>query len=72
MNGFLQRTIRLSAKKTFLPSRASAPVFASAARIPSTFRFYSAGPEKLSVQQIEDRVLTLLKEFDKVQAEKVR
>ena len=33
---------------------------------------FRIGPEKLSVQQIEDRVLGLLKEFDKVKLEKVR
>jgi hypothetical protein len=38
----------------------------------SAFRLYSAGPAPLSLQQIEDRVLGLLKDFDKVKVEKVR
>ena len=38
---------------------------------PLAFRFYSAGPSPLTTQQIEDRILTLLKNYDKVNQEKV-
>ncbi|KAI9205105.1 acyl carrier protein-like protein [Polychytrium aggregatum] len=34
-------------------------------------RLYSAGPAPLSVQQIEDRVILLLKDFDKVDGSKL-
>lgn len=36
-----------------------------------SLRMFSAGPPPLTVQQIEDRVLQLLKDFDKVEAPKV-
>ncbi|KAJ8331906.1 hypothetical protein BDV3_004592 [Batrachochytrium dendrobatidis] len=37
----------------------------------SMVRHFSAGPPPLTVQQIEDRVLHLLKDFDKVEASKL-
>ncbi|KAJ3320097.1 hypothetical protein HDV06_005662 [Boothiomyces sp. JEL0866] len=38
---------------------------------PLSFRYFSAGPPALTIQDIEDRVLTLLKDFDKVQQQKL-
>ncbi|KAJ3268598.1 Acyl carrier protein 1, mitochondrial [Terramyces sp. JEL0728] len=38
---------------------------------PISFRYYSAGPAPLTIQDIEDRILTLLKDFDKVQPQKL-
>jgi hypothetical protein len=34
-------------------------------------RFYGSGPSPLSVQQIEDRILELLRNYDKVPQDKV-
>ncbi|KAJ3255454.1 hypothetical protein HK103_006271 [Boothiomyces macroporosus] len=38
---------------------------------PLSFRYFSAGPPPLTIQDIEDRVLNLLKDFDKVQQQKL-
>jgi len=38
---------------------------------PTMTRFYSAGPSHPTLQEIEDRVMTLLKDFDKVESDKL-
>jgi hypothetical protein len=53
-----QSAFRFTPKTTFKPSV-------------NLFRFYSAGPGPLTLEQIETRVLDLLKDFDKVEAAKV-
>ncbi|KAJ3121999.1 NADH dehydrogenase 1, alpha/beta subcomplex subunit 1 ndufab1/ACP [Nowakowskiella sp. JEL0407] len=50
------------------------PAFRSSFVVPQLYslsRFYSAGPAPLTIQQIEDRVLNLLKDFEKVDSKKL-
>ncbi|KAJ3126443.1 hypothetical protein HK098_007495 [Nowakowskiella sp. JEL0407] len=54
---------------------AGAPVVCStSAFVPqlSLFRLYSAGPAPLTIQQIEDRILNVLKDFEKVDSKKLK
>ena len=61
MNRFFQRAARMRFQTN---NKLPTPTL-------QAFRLYSAGPEVLGLQQIESRVLQLLKDFDKVKAEKV-
>eukprot|EP00842_Homolaphlyctis_polyrhiza_P003049 jgi/Hompol1/3745/HPOL_006757-RA len=56
----------LPAQRSTLLTRMSTPAWAVASK-----RCFSDGPGPLSVQQIEDRVLQVLRDFDKVEASKL-
>ncbi|KAJ3075865.1 Acyl carrier protein 1, mitochondrial [Podochytrium sp. JEL0797] len=65
---------RVAAMQSGAVSRAAslAPTAAfSFGRAPISQRFYSAGPEPLTVPVIQERVLNVLRDFDKVDASKL-
>ncbi|KAJ3336500.1 NADH dehydrogenase 1, alpha/beta subcomplex subunit 1 ndufab1/ACP [Kappamyces sp. JEL0680] len=73
MNRFFQRSLRIPTHiRANMPLPKPTPL-SHLGKTPtlSAFRLYSAGPEPLTLQQIEDRVMGLLKDFDKIKTEKL-
>ncbi|KAI8920191.1 hypothetical protein PhCBS80983_g06324 [Powellomyces hirtus] len=69
---FATAAARMAPRAAIIPARLPVSAFAALpTRIAQTPRFFSAEKAPLTTQQVEDRVLQLLRDFDKVEASKL-
>ncbi|ORY42154.1 ACP-like protein [Rhizoclosmatium globosum] len=64
-------SVARTATSSFAAVPRATPFVIRAAAAATPLRFYGAGPSPLSVAQVQERVLNVLKDFDKVDASKL-